>query len=145
MTCLENYLGVDLISDIQNPTESPWLSWLINGDKEYEGRLQFKKNKDTNELIKSKFGALEIGNKIAFYDKEDKLLNKCYYIFEVLDIKNYTDFASAFSDLGKKLVPCGTTPRQVQAMYEKFWSRDEIKNNAMVLRLKFITFNRVFI
>lgn len=130
---LQHKLNVDLVSDIQNPVESPWLSWLVDGVKEWEGRLHFKKDKDSIVLRKSKFGLLNIGYKVALYS--DSFNKRTYYIFQVSDIRHYFNFADAFTDLGNKLVPSADNPQQVQSLYEKFWTRDEITNNATCFKL----------
>jgi ASC-1-like (ASCH) protein len=84
-----------LVKPIKNPADSPYFDWIKSGVKTYEGRLQ-NKIQEWN---------LKLGQKIKFYDQDNE---RSYVIVEVISLKLFFDFGSAFDALGSKLIPYST-------------------------------------
>jgi tRNA (cytosine38-C5)-methyltransferase len=90
---------------IQNPPERPWLDWIEQGKKRFEGRL-----------FKGDWQQVAIGDLIELFSTDKSV------IVQVTDLRRYTDFKEAFNDLGEKLVPIeGIDADTVVMMYREYY------------------------
>jgi ASC-1-like (ASCH) protein len=101
---------------ISNFKKNPCFEWIILNEKRYEGRLATK-IKDWN---------LYIGKRIKFFTDDG-----CYAIVEVTSLLTFTDFGSAFDELGSALIP-ERTREQVVEMYNEFFSEETIRQVGVV-------------
>lgn len=104
---------------IQNKEPYPWLNWIEQLTKTYEGRLFWK------DWIK-----MNVGDTITFYC-EDKELN-----VKITELLRFENFAKAFEAVGTKLVPINNiTPEFVQSLYEEIFkmTKEQIENRGVVL------------
>lgn len=102
---------------IQNHTETPWLDWIEQGVKKYEGRL--------NRGI---FEKLKINDLVTFFDRSGKEIK-----IKVIELKYYDDFVEAFKDLGSELIPIKNIDQEgVKQLYNKYFSDHDIKMNGVV-------------
>jgi len=109
---------------ICNNPPFPWLDWIIDGQKEYEGRL-----------FRGDWATMIIGQKIEFYDDH----GKCFAV-RVDGIKRFKDFDQAYNALGSKLIPdlgVYTTANQLYTQLVGF--RQEDIDNYGVIALKVIS------
>ena len=104
---------------IQNPSNSPFLDWIKNKDKMYEGRLK----------IKIKEWNLCIGKEIIFFDQ----LNPDSWAWvRVTSLHTFGDFGEAFDVLGSKLIP-DRTRDQVVGLYDGLFGEVAIKAHGVVV------------
>lgn len=102
---------------IQNTPDTPWLDWIEQGKKTYEGRL--------NRGI---FLNMKVEDVIIFNDKTGKTVKTI-----IESLKYYPDFGEAYNDLGSKLVPIeGITPDKVKDLYWKYFRQDDIEKHGVV-------------
>jgi len=108
---------------IANPPETPWLDWIISGDKIYEGRLN-----------RGYWAQLEVGDSLYLTD------NRKLVFVQVTDKHFFSDFADAYSHLGQSLVPIpkltGQTVNKLYAQY--FTDLDVDQFGVVALGLKVI-------
>lgn len=97
---------------VQNPDSNPWLTWIYNGVKKYEGRLQ-NKIKDWD---------LYIGKLVRFYDPKRP---SYWVIVRITSLKLFDTFGAAFHELGQELVPGNWTCGQVVDLYNIFYPYDK--------------------
>jgi len=110
--------GQDYEISIQNPRDTPWLDWIDNGIKEYEGRL--------NRGI---FKTMKIGDKVIWYDRRSNKRVKT----EIVKLEYYKNFEEAFDELGNKLVPINNaTVEIVNGLYSKYFTKQEIEMSGVV-------------
>lgn len=103
---------------IQNPKNTPWLDWIIQGIKTYEGRLN-----------KGEFSNLNINDIIFFVDKKTNKQIKTI----VTNLKYYDNFEDAFNNLGEKLVPVkNITSSEVKKLYSRYFTDDDIQKYGVV-------------
>ena len=88
--------------------EEPWLEWILNGRKTFDGRLHrgfWEKVQPGQEFI-------------GWSNKQEAVLR-------VTEKMRFRDYGEAFAALGKSLVPEGAeTPAQAVKLYEKFPGND---------------------
>lgn len=102
---------------IQNPPSTPWLDWIEQGLKKYEGRLN-----------RGVWSELKIGDVIVWDDQKGKTLKT-----KVTELKYYPDFGAAFRDLGSELVPINDiTESAVKSLYAKYFSDSEIRKHGSI-------------
>lgn len=105
---------------IQNDEPTPWLNWIIDGRKKYEGRLN--KNDWTNLIV---------GDIIIFNDGKNR---NCSIKTKVTCLKYYDNFEIAFRELGKELVPINdVTEHEVKELYNKYFSDSDIKKYGVIV------------
>uniref|UniRef100_A0A6C0CA47 ASCH domain-containing protein n=1 Tax=viral metagenome TaxID=1070528 RepID=A0A6C0CA47_9ZZZZ len=101
---------------ISNPTQTPWLDWIVSGQKTFEGRV-----------YQGDWAAMKIGDTIHFH------ANNRIVICTITDLKRYADFACAFDDLRDKLVPVQNITRdEVSALYSQYFAADDVKKYGVV-------------
>lgn len=101
---------------ISNPTATPWLTWIINGSKKFEGRL-----------YKEDWAQMKVGDQIHL--SSEGLSCVC----AIVTLRRYDSFADAFDDLGQSLVPVPNISRaQVTELYAKYYNEDDIKKFGVV-------------
>lgn len=106
-----------MFRSIQNPIDTPWLDWIESGVKTFEGRL----NKGTWKKIKP-------SDIIIWTDQ-----NKKTVITQIRELKYYSDFASAFNDLGSKLVPIpNANEKLVKKLYSRYFTDADVKKFGVV-------------
>ena len=109
-------MEVKYVKHVANPVESPWLDWIAEGRKTYEGRLR-----------KGDWTKVDVGDHIRFEDG-DKLT-----VVEVIEIISYTSFGVAFNDLGASLVPIPDITREdVVNLYRKYFSDEDVRRYGVV-------------
>lgn len=106
---------------ISNSKDSPWLDWIISGDKKYEGRLN-----------RGFWAQVSIDD--SFYLVNDNLI----VFVKVIDKLHYANFSNAFDQLGSELVPINNiSNEQVRQIYNDIYSSDEIEQYGVVaIKLK---------
>ena len=95
---------------INKEIREPWLGWILNGEKTYEGRPK-----------RGFWATLKKGDRfIAFNDQRNVTL-------EVTEILSFKDFGEAWSKLGTKLIPRGVmSPEDARKMYSEYYSEEDI-------------------
>ena len=107
--------------NIQNPSDTPWLDYIISGIKKYEGRLN-----------KGKFSNMRVGDKIIFMNNGRSIETI------IVGLKYYKDFIEAYEDLGEKLVPNFPCMRgkdkkkEVKRLYNLYFNDEDIKKYGIV-------------
>lgn len=102
---------------IKNPQDTPWLTWILEGKKRYEGRLSTKIEE----------WDLYIGKEMIF---ECGSLNAHVRITSLL---RYNSFGDAFDTLGTELVPIdGITRDEVEDLYTRYYSRQDVEKHGVV-------------
>jgi ASC-1-like (ASCH) protein len=90
---------------IQNTPERPWLDWIEQGKKRFEGRL-----------FKGDWQQVALGDLIELVSTDKSV------IVQVTDLRRYTDFKEAFIDLGDRLVPIeGIDADTVVTLYREYY------------------------
>ncbi|HLX54937.1 MAG TPA: hypothetical protein VKR58_13410 [Aquella sp.] len=92
---------------IQNPKKTPYLDWIKQGKKKYEGRLSSKK-----EECK-----LFVSKQIKFHDQNKP---DSYIICEITELLDFEDFGKAYDVLGDMLIP-NSNKNEVIRMYNKIF------------------------
>lgn len=106
-----------LRKNIQNPPNVPWLDWIIEGKKTYEGRLNV-----------GDWRTLRPEDIIIFYDQNNKSIKTV-----VSDLKYFKNFRMAFRSLGQQLVPIqGISEEEVENLYWKYFKQDDIDRYGVV-------------
>jgi len=101
---------------ISNPPAIPWLTWIINGTKTFEGRL-----------YKEDWAQMNVGDQIHFSSEGPNC------VCTVVTLRRYDSFADAFDDLGQSLVPVPNILRaDVIELYAKYYSEDDIRKFGVV-------------
>lgn len=102
---------------IQNYEPTPWLNWIEQGIKTYEGRLN-----------KGDWLNLKIGDTIIWSDKKGKRIKTT-----VTNLKYYSDFGEAFQDLKEKLIPIpNITVYDAKKLYWKFFNQKDIEKYGVI-------------
>lgn len=110
--------GSPLKISIQNPPETPWLDWIEQGIKKYEGRLN-----------KGIFKTMKVGDTVIWFDRRSGK----EVTTRITELKYYKDFRSAFRALGDELVPAlNATEDTVERMYLKYFSPADIERFGVV-------------
>ncbi len=96
----------------------PNLSWILSGEKTYEGRP------------KRRFWAtLKEGDRfIAFSDEQEVTL-------EVTEILSFKDFGKAWNELGIQLIPHGIESEEDARKFYSTWYSDEDVSNLGVIAI----------
>jgi ASC-1-like (ASCH) protein/glutaredoxin len=95
--------------------EEPWLGWIVNGPKRYEGRLK-----------RGFWARIKEGDEFIAFSKSREVL------LRVGAVKEYPDFAEAWGDLGEALIPKCKSKESAMAMYTKFNSVKDILKSGVV-------------
>lgn len=104
---------------IQNTPKYPWLNWIRQEIKEYEGRID-----------REDWSKMKVGDTIEFYTVDGETLNT-----KIVAIEHYSNFDVAFDNCGLRLVPIkGITRNQVQKKYNKIFkmTTEEIAKHGVV-------------
>lgn len=113
---LGNMTAIIEVKNIQNPPESPWLDFIRDGLKKYEGRLNSGYWKD-----------LKMGDRIYLTDGKYTCL---VVVKEKLLFKN---FSEAFDQLGSLLVPIENITREdVANLYRKYFTDELVDKHGVV-------------
>lgn len=118
---------------LNNYLPTPWLDWIEQGLKKYDGRLN-----------RGSWKNIEVGDVIVWSDvgrNESSNPNKGKIVeTKVTKLKYYPNFVEAFRDLGQKMVPIkNITEEEVTAIYLKFFKKNDIKKyGAVAIGLKVI-------
>ena len=105
--------------NIQNPPESPWLTWIKEGTKEYEGRVPRENTKWTK---------MKIGDIIIFESPSGEVVETI-----ITDIIKFKDFKEAYETLGQKLVPIkNITSDKVANLYRQYFSDEIVKQFGVI-------------
>lgn len=103
---------------LQNHTQTPWLDWIQQGIKKYEGRL--------NRGI---FKSLHINDEITWYDK----ISGKEIRTKIIDLKYYSNFVEAYKELGSALIPIKNYDNEkVKKLYNKYFLDRDIEMNGVV-------------
>jgi ASC-1-like (ASCH) protein len=95
--------------------DEPWLGWIVDGPKRYEGRLK-----------RGFWARIKAGDQfVAFSKLREELLR-------VRSVKEYPDFAEAWGELGEALIPKCKSKEAAMAMYTKFNSVKDILKSGVV-------------
>jgi len=125
---LKNMLGGSQSYDafIQNPKDTPWLNWIKDGIKKYEGRVP----KPTGIWSK-----IQIGDYITFSSSDGQTVKT-----QITKIKKFHDFGEAFQTLGSKLVPVkNITVEEVKKLYKRYFPNEVITQYGVIaIKLKII-------
>lgn len=108
--------GNTFTKQIQNPSETPWLNWLLNSTKKFEGRL-----------YRNDWTRMAVGDRLWLQHGSKK------HLFRITSIHRFGDFAKAFDELGHELVPIdGITRETVVELYSQYYSTDDINTYGVV-------------
>lgn len=105
-----------------------WYTWMKNGVKRYEGRL----NKPGNKWAK-----LNEGDKIEIFSRKTDEST----IFTVLRTEIFDSFGEAYYEYGSEMVPnpCfdksfdGSAIEYVDRLYENFYSEEDIEKYGVIV------------
>lgn len=95
----------------------PWFSYVRNGDKTYEGRL------DNGGF----WSNLQTGDRFYFSNKTE------YFEVEVITILKFDTFVSAFNVLGSKLLPAIYSSYDAKNIYNNYYSDIDINTYGVVV------------
>lgn len=102
---------------IRNPPDTPWLTWILEGKKKYEGRLSTK-------IVE---WDLYIGKEAIFECGSLKAHAR------ITSLLRYDSFGHAFDTLGSELVPIdGITRVEVEDLYRRYYSREDVEKHGVV-------------
>lgn len=106
-----------LRKSIQNPKVTPWLDWIEQGIKTYEGRLN-----------KGDWINIKANDIIIFYDSKGKEVKT-----RVIKMLYFKNFIEAYRELGMKLVPLrNISENDVENLYLQYFTRDDINRYGVV-------------
>lgn len=116
-------MDYSLVKNIQNPHDTPWLSWIMTGEKKFEGRL-----------YRGDWKKLKLLDKVLFVNGNIKVG------VMIVGLLYYTDFVSAYHDMHSSLIPGPWRPdEEVHALYNRYFTDEEVQENGVVLlKLKVI-------
>lgn len=107
--------------NISNPVDTPWLDWIENGIKIYEGRLN-----------KGDWSNMKIGDVIVF-SSNDQNIEKTIAV-EIVNIKKYDTFGDAFRKHGCQLVPISDISSfAVDKLYSQYFSDEDVKRYGVLV------------
>lgn len=97
--------------------QEPWLRWIVEGRKTYEGRV--------NRGI---WVQVDVGQEIIFYNDQREVK----VVIENLSL--YDNFGDAWSAHKKELIPEGaTTKEDAQELYSQYYTEDDIAKHGVVI------------
>jgi ASC-1-like (ASCH) protein len=103
---------------IQNSKETPWLDWIEQGIKIYEGRVN-----------RGKYKNFKNGDIMVLLDLKT---NKKVKV-KITLLEYFENFGEAFDILGTKLVPIKDIDKeQVVKLYSQYYSDEDIKKYGVV-------------
>ena len=96
--------------------KEPWLSWIMDGQKTYEGRLNH-----------GFWNTLKENDRFVAYSDENEA------ILEVTEILSFSDFGDAWNELGTQLIPHGaSSEKDVQKFYSKWYSDQKVADLGVI-------------
>lgn len=113
---------------ISNPSDTPWLDWIEEGIKVYEGRLN-----------KGDWSNMKVGDTIIFTTTEWDY-NKSGVKVEITKINQYDTFGDAFRKHGCRLVPIpGVSSNQVDNLYSRYFPMvDVLRYGVLAIKVKVV-------
>jgi len=103
---------------LQNHPQTPWLDWIEQGIKKYEGRL----NRGT-------FKSLRVNDEIIWYDRRSGKEIRT----KIIELKYYPDFVKAYEELGSVLIPIANINNEmVKKLYNNYFLDRDIEMNGVV-------------
>jgi ASC-1-like (ASCH) protein len=107
----------------------PYLGWIVNGRKTFEGRLKWKD-----------WEKVSIGDQIEFWSDQ----HKCTVCVDKL--RYFDDFGDAFNCLGYSLIPEGAeSGNEAKEFYKGLFNDDDVKKYGVVcLGFYVVKWSRIF-
>jgi len=103
---------------LQNHPQTPWLDWIEQGIKKYEGRL--------NRGI---FKSLRVNDDVIWYDRRSGKEIRT----KIIELKYYPDFVKAYEELGSVLIPIANINNEmVKKLYNNYFLDRDIEMNGVV-------------
>ena len=114
---LPSLRSMDYINSLSNKP-IPWITYIQEGRKKYEGRLNRRRWKN-----------MKVGDVLTWTDGEYTVNTR------ITEIRTYTDFGLAFEDLGRELIPFEgvVTADEARALYRTFgYTDEEVKEHGAI-------------